>query len=493
MNKKGVNVYTHSTLIRATRLALPLLLIVHPVTARADTALGTSTSGHYVTYRGTPILLVGDSGTQCVLQNANLDALRWVDECAEAGLNTLHVWSFVAPRQQQDGSEVEERYGYVYPGLTPWARKTSGARARDGGYQWDLHRWDEAGYWPRFRALCDAAQARGLLLGITVFWGWPKHAPDWAYHPFNVANGGPVSDAPKPHVTQVQRIASPGTEVFQEPWSDGWDAAKQNQWHWEHFAEKLIRETARYDNIFFVSMDEHSYDEGNGGDHFRAFFQKRGCRWVDWDARRAAVDFVFEAVSHDGEQGRNAGVIEYFQREPARPFLILEGPPYQGEAMRMSLWTALIGGAGFVFHNDAEQETAQTGIMGYDPQVPGGDTGSGRRAWLGHATRFFNGGIAVIDAMRPMNHLVGPGSFCLAAPGHTYAVYVQASAEPAIHLDLADAPGNYTARFFNPRTGDWTPTQTCEGGGTHEFVKPSDGDWALLVQLGGLEASASSP
>lgn len=456
------------------------LLLSTACGAPAETAIATSPGGHYVSYRGTPLLVVGDSGTQCALQNANLDLPRWIGDCARAGLNTVHVWSFVAPRAQLDGSDVEERYGYVFPGLTPWPRKTSGPRAHDGGYQWDLQQWDESGYWPRFRALCDGARKNGLLLGITVFWGWPKHPADWAYHPFNAANGGPVTDRPDPHVTQVQRIDTPGREIWGEDWSEGWPAAKKSQWLWERFSEKLIRETAAYDNVFFVFMDEHSYGEGNGGDHFRQFFQKRGCRWVDWDERRADVDFVFDPIAHEGALGRNPGTVERFYREPARPFMILEGPPYQGDTVRLSFWSALMGGSGFVFHNDAEQETVYTGIMGYDPKVPGGDTGAERRAWLGHASRFFNGQSLPLDQMRPMNSLVDVGVFCLAAPGQAYAVYLPRASGPA-RLDLREVPGTYSARFFNPSTGKWRKAGTCEGSAWRTFKRPSQEDWALLL------------
>lgn len=454
--------------------------------AQAQTAVGTSPSGHYVTYHGEPLLVVGESGTQCVLQNANLDFPQWVGDCANAGLNTVHIWSFMAPRQQMDGSEVQARYGYVYPGLTPWARHTSGPRAHDGGYRWNLREWDEGDttdhYWPRLRALCRRTHEMGLLLGITVFWGWPKHPGDWAYHPFNEINGGPVSDTPSPHATKVQQIASPGTEVWQEPWSDQWPTPKKTQWLWERFAAKMIRETAAFDNVFFAFMDEHSYSEGNGGDHFREFFQKRGCRWADWGARRERVDFVYDPIHFEEETGRNRGLVERFFRKPARPFLIFEGPPYKGDEARISAWTTLIGGGGFVFHADEGQETVHTGIMAYDPNVPGGDTGAERRTWLGHAGRFFNEEVRTLDAMRPMNQLVESGCFCLANPGHEYAVYAMPDAAGPVRLDLTGGRGtSFACRFFNPRTGETGVHGKCEGGGVREFAKPTNEDWALLV------------
>ncbi|MCL4216077.1 MAG: hypothetical protein KJ052_03595 [Candidatus Hydrogenedentes bacterium] len=467
------------------RLLLPATLVL-ACAAAADTAIGVSESGHYVTYRGAPLLVVGDSGTQCVLQNANLDFVRWLEDCAEAGLNTVHVWSFVAPRQQLDGSDIENRYGYLYPGLTPWVRRTSGPRAHDGGYQWDLQHWDEGDtpdhYWPRLRMLCEQAQTKGLLVGITVFWGWPKHPADWAYHPFNVENGGPVSDNPQPHVTKVQQIAMPGQEVFEQPWSDEWPVPKKNQWLWEQFCAKLIHDTAAFDNVFFVFMDEHSYSEGNGGNHFRHFFQSRGCRWVDWDKRRADVDFVFDPISHDDKNGRNPEAMQRFFREPVKPFLILEGEPYQGEAVRMSAWSALMGGVSYVFHNDERQETVHTGIMGYDPKVPGGDTAMEQRQWLGHASRFFNQAVHDLDAMRPMNELTATGAFCLANPGREYAAYATPSTGATMRLDLSDAKGTFAYRFYNPRSGEWSPPLACESGKVHEFTKPADGDWALLAQ-----------
>ena len=124
--------------------------------ADSDGGLAASPGGHFVQYGGTTRMLIGDSGTQCVLQNLNVDYRRWVDDCAERGLTAVHVWAFVAPRQTADGAVVEERYGYVYPGGTPWARRAGGPLAADGSPQWDLTHVDEGDdpnrqYWRRLR------------------------------------------------------------------------------------------------------------------------------------------------------------------------------------------------------------------------------------------------------------------------------------------------------------------------------------------------------
>ena len=168
------------------RCILPLMLPALAI-AEASAPLAASPSGHYIQYAGRTLMLIGDSGTQCVMQNANLDYRAWIDDCAARGIRMVHVWSFMAPRQKQDGSQIEARWGYVYPGLTPWARKTAGPPAAGQRPQWDLLRFDDGPddalgrYWPRLRDLCQYAKDKGLIAGITVFTGWAKHNGDWAF------------------------------------------------------------------------------------------------------------------------------------------------------------------------------------------------------------------------------------------------------------------------------------------------------------------------
>lgn len=470
-------------LARSALLCCTSLVVLWPCLASGGD-LSVSPGGHHLVFRGKPCVLVGDSGTQCVMQNAHLDYATWMEDCAEAGLNTVHIWSFVAPRQRLDGSVLEERYGYVYPGITPWARKPDGPRAADGGFQWDLRRWDEGDttdhYWPRLRDVCRLAKEKGLILGITVFWGWPKHPGDWAYHPFNVANGGPIEDSGR-MATRVQMLDCPGTEIWSEPWSDEWSPLRKNQWLWETFAIKLLDETLHFGNVFYAFMDEHSYSEGNGGDHFLQMFKKRGALWADWPKRRTAVDLVYDMPSFDGSRGRNPGAVMAFEAEPARPFILLEGGPYQGDVVSLSAWSVLMGGGHYVFHNDAEQETVHTGIMGYDPYVQGGDTGSKRRRMLGFACRFFNAHLRRLEAMVPRNDLTRDAAFCLADPGEEYVVYSPAGAARTMSLDLSQTAGVLTARYFAPWTGEWRDAGPCDGGVVREFPKPDDSDWVLLV------------
>ncbi|MBD3176659.1 MAG: hypothetical protein GF320_15875 [Armatimonadia bacterium] len=469
------------------RSAIRWLVVLPLATVGASSPasdLGISDSGHYITYRGEDLLLVGDSGTQCVMQNANIDYRGWIDDCADRGIRAVHLWSFVPPRQKADGSVIEDRYGYVYPGLTPWARHEGGPPANDGFPQWDLTRFDEgeapANYWPRLRDLCGYARDRGIIVGITVFFGWPKwntpERPDWAYHPLNVINGGHLTDEGD-IVTAPQTIHSPGTEVWREDWSDGWPDAKKTQWVWERLSEKLIRETEPFGNVFFCFMDEHSYPEGNCGDHFMEFYRSRGAVWVDWEDRRAGVDWVCSPTLPGEDE--NSAAVEAFGREPVRPYVLLEGPPYMGDGLRRAMWTFLIGGGHYLFHGDERQETVRTGIMGYDPEVDGGDKAMDKRDWLGHASRLLNRRLLSVDAMAPHNELIGEGSYCLASPGREYVIY---SLPGATIDDLRLPPGPHRARFYDPRTGRYGDAFPLQGGQPLSIPKPSEADWVLHIR-----------
>lgn len=486
----------HLTKIIAVTI-LTTILMISLIRTRAvsdsgeETALSASPSGHYIQYSGKVLMLVGDSGTQCVTQNLNLDYREWINDCAARGVTAIHVWALVPPRQKRDGSVIEERYGYVYPGVTPWARRPNGSLGEDGWPQWDLTRFDEGDdpnkhYWPRMRDLCSYAKKHGMVVGITAFFGWPKHnrpsRPDWSYHPFNVINGGFLSD-PKSITTVTQTIHSPGKEVLHESWSDNWPSEKKNQWVWERYADKMIQETNGYGNVFYVFMDEHSYPEGNCGDHFLDFFRKRGAVYMDWNKRRDAVDFVHDDARNSEGDG-NSGAVKAFAKDPARPNIALEVPPYQGEVVRLSIWSRLIGGLHYFFHNDAGQETMQTGIMIHDPNVAGGrkDKVMERLTWLGNASRFFNDTVQDLDSMTPHNKLVTSGkqTYCLANPGFEYAVYSWSG--KSFEVDLSAAAGkNMAARFYNPRSGQWKDAMHIEGGSVKTFEKPDEEDWALYI------------
>ena len=149
------------------------------------------------------------------------------------------------------------------------------------------------------------------------------------------------------------------------------------------------------------------------------------------------------------------------------------------------IWTRAIAGHHVIFHNDEGQETRQTGIMVYDPNVKGGRPGSvlQRLDWLGCASRFFNESIGNLGDMAPRNDLVhsAEGTYCFANPGVEYAVYSWSGG--TFELDLSASAGKaLTARFYCPREGTWGEALRPDPDSSVVFRKPDARDWVLHVQ-----------
>lgn len=473
---------SRSTIFLISGALLAICSLLQSIVGAVCPAVDISPTGHYIMYKGKVLMLLGDSGTQCASQNSNMNHRQWIDDCATRGIRAIHVWSFVPVRQKQDGSQIEERWGYVIPDVMPWARKTSGPVAYDQRYKWNLQAFDEGPpgdmthYWPRMRDICSHAKGKNMVVGITMFSGWSKHDYSWVFHPLNVNNGG--------HLTNKEDaviIASPGTEVWQESWSDSWSNAKKTQWIWEQLSIKFINELGSMRNVFFVFFDEHSYPEGNMGDHFLNFFKSRGQIWVDWNNRRSNVAWVMSSTLHNTD--KNSDAVSSFKGSPAKPYLNLEGEPYMGDNVRTAIWTFAMGGGHYFFHADADQETVRTGIMGYDPQVPNGNKGMYKRDWLGHASRFFNDHVEDLDSLVPHNELTSSGTYCLANPGREYVTYSKIGSSATFYLNLGGTAGKtLNCRFYNPRSGQFEATFHRAGGGrSGSFTKPDANDWVLQI------------
>jgi len=160
-----------------------------------------------------------------------------------------------------------------------------------------------------------------------------------------------------------------------------------------------------------------------------------------------------------------------------------EGEPYAGDAVRTAIWTFATGGGYYFFHADAGQETVRTGIMGYDPYILGGDKGTYKRDWLGHASQFFNSCLDNLDAMAPHNELSSSGSYCLADPGREYVVYSMIGSPATVSVNLSATTGKtLNCRFYNPADGQFEPVFRRTGGSSHEsFAKPDERDWVLHI------------
>jgi hypothetical protein len=73
--------------------------------------------------------------------------------------------------------------------------------------------------------------------------------------------------------------------------------------------------------------------------------------------------------------------------------------------------------------------------------------------------------------------------------GIEYIVYSQSGS--SFTVDLSGTSSSFTGRFYDPRSGQFQPSFTLQGGSSSQsFTKPSSSDWVLhLVKSGGPTSS----
>jgi hypothetical protein len=151
------------------------------------------------------------------------------------------------------------------------------------------------------------------------------------------------------------------------------------------------------------------------------------------------------------------------------------------EPMRRTAWEVYMAGC-----YQTTGETARRGT-GYWPDTGGGwVNGRGDATMVllqknAHIVEFFTS--FAWWTTQPHDELVDGGAFCLADPGHVYAVYLPMGRRVNVKL----LPGTYAARWFNPRDGKTQSLPRVErpadaANSPWAAPEPRDfGDWALLL------------
>ncbi|MGQ9651997.1 MAG: DUF6298 domain-containing protein [Phycisphaerae bacterium] len=170
-------------------------------------------------------------------------------------------------------------------------------------------------------------------------------------------------------------------------------------------------------------------------------------------------------------------VREYRARFPQKALI------HQIDASRQQTWAFLMGGGSMLIR-----------YLEYtDGRDPADYEAPADSATIQPTYDFINTRLAHrLQRMVPHDSLVSSpeSNFCLADKGKAYLVYLMAGG--TVELDLKAAPGDFHARWFDPRTGDLSdvaPTPVVKGGGTVTFAAPTANDWALWLS----EVSASKP
>ncbi len=441
-----------------------------------------SIDGPFFEFRGKKMVIVGDSITEAWMElGTDFNTTGYLDHLQSRGINALMIWSYIGVIDQT----TDPRIGYHAPRLWPWV-ETSGRVTPPYTFQLvgnDGRALLNDNYFTALRGLVEGANARDILVLITVHDGWTKRR--FEGHPMNIANGGAIG-VNSDYVT-LANYSAEMPDVFNPLWGP----YEKHQFHLEGFSDRLIRATSDFPNVIYEMMNEGEWYDGAKLKNFELF-------WLNFFRARTDQPLVVNDTStlnndfwsiadvdsvayHSPNWGSGTRAVDVFrsyaerrQSSGGRPVLFDEPvPEYRGGDVHLHnglmrlIWGTVLGGAGFFAQNDIAW------------QFPDG-ANDAVFTFLSAAANFMNNLGIPIGEMAPAGNLSSNG-ICMASAGKHYVVYTQAGA--MFTLNLAGQPGNYEVRYFPPRTGVFDPTVVpVSGGGTIVVTPPSGDDWVVWVK-----------
>lgn len=463
------------------------LLVVARSSVAEETIRPYEKNPFYWQYDGEPVLLIGGSREDNLFNHpeglqAHLDAI------AKAGGNYV--------RNTMSDRDPENRYAF--------------ARRDDGLY--DLEQWDEE-YWERFEHFLRMCQQRGIIVQIEIWDPWDvfkSEAPlgygpentGWESHPYNPANNVNYT-AEQSRLDETIDYYSKSTPTDHRffhtvPAMDDNQVVRKHQ---EAFVDRLLDAALKYPNVLYC-MNNEIGENPEWGRYWASYVRKRAAReGVDVflaDMRRNSNFKSDEqlALLHDDEHfdffeisqnSVNKGQHHYDQIQVIRNRMLDDPKPLNN--------VKIYGGAGHEWTGGPDEATKRMwrnvfgGLASSRFHRPGpADRPFGLGATdpaLRHlrCLRDFTDAMTVFNCA-PRPELLGErqenDAYCLAEPGHQYAVYFPAGG--SVTVDMSAAAGQWQIRWQRIPDGEWSDGQVVEGGGKIKLDTSEDGgQWAALL------------
>ena len=369
-----------------------------------------------------------------------------IDRLAALQVNRLRVLVYGRNEARPWGQPVRSTDDFRLF-LDPWPA----ARPEDvPNPGFDLQRFNVA-FWQKYERMLRHARERDVVVSVIFFIGGQVLPTPFAAY---------SEDERRYYRYGIARLAAFANVT--------WDLGNEHDFHrevpaWCDWLGPLVKEWDPYDHLLAAHNQIYRTPRRSWND--LQLIQR-------WDSGQNAY-----LLGERARQAATGRVIPQINEEYGYEDL-WEATPGQraADTRRRCAWEIAMAGC-----YQTTGETANRGV-GFPP-----DTGGGWVSGRGDDSMTMLRGYAhLVDfftsfewwRLTPRNDLVRGGGFCLAEAGRLYAVYVPRPARVTLSLE----PGHYQARWFNPRTGQWTDAPVASGPRWTTPPPTDDGDWALLLR-----------
>ncbi|UCG49539.1 MAG: hypothetical protein JSU94_07115 [Phycisphaerales bacterium] len=430
-----------------------------------------SENPRYWQYRGKPVFLLGASDDDNLFQWPSPDLERHLDAMRAVGAN--YVRNTMSDRKDR-GFE-----------LYPFKRLAKG--------KYDLEKWNDA-YWKRFDRFLAETAKRDIMVQIEVWDRFDYSRDNWPGHPYNPKNN--VNYSAGESTLAAVYPDHPGRNrqpfFFTTPKQRNITAVLKYQ---KRFVEKMLSYSLKYNHVLYC-MDNETSGEEEWARYWSQFIldKAKGRKvyvtemWDDWDLKANRHKRTFDHPDHyaycDVSQNNQKKGQEHWDNfqwalhyTAKRPRPLNTVKTYGADGGRHGntrdgierWWRHVIGGAATArFH----RPTSGLGLS----ELSIASVKAARK--LESVMKSWD--------INPANELLtnreNNEAYLACNPGKTYALYFTNGGE--VGLDLRKAPGRYSLRWIDLRTGQWKGENSIRGGKIVKIKAPGKGHWLAVITRG---------
>jgi hypothetical protein len=354
----------------------------------------------------------------------------------------------------------------------PWLRTGPGV-ALDGEPKFNLQAFDQS-YFDRMRSRIVAAGSRKIYVSVMLFEGWAAQFTDaWRYHPFAAGNNvNGVSADLQQYYNGAEHRMSRLAPSFLRDFIEGPEMARITELQ-RAYVRKVIDTVNDLDNVL--------YEICNESDEFSVDWQFDLIRYIkQYEAGKPKQHPVGMTIP---AQTLNSAVFyspadwispnswtcrDHYRDNPS--------PAYRGRVIVNDtdhLWGHTGGDAVWVW----KSFTRGLNVLFMEELTPSPSWQDSARDAMGQ-TRLWS---EAIDLAHMTPSAAAETGYCLADPGKEYLVF-QPGDKGEFFVDLRNAPGTFSAEWFDVNRNLKLPAPPAKGGKRATFTTPFGGPSVLHLK-----------